>query len=226
MTAMSVARGCNMVQPHQKLLLVTLGPPQTTDTRPRLAMEARADAYVWTMEGKAGAVLRIHYPELLPSVINRGMVFGRFGPDQKTQLVTALQAEDLIVGMCGDEANDCGALKAAHVGVSLSEFYSILGKNQFLYTDLVLTTLLALSLGRASPGPILTKQSPLVSLVAMTNYVVVTLMTQAVFVTVLLLCPWKWLADFIEIEVMNIVQQERSLSIAYTGLTSHVGYSC
>lgn len=50
-----------------------------------------------------------------------GMVFGRFGPDQKTQLVTALQAEGLIVGMCGDGANDCGALKAAHVGVSLSE---------------------------------------------------------------------------------------------------------
>ncbi|OWR45405.1 putative cation-transporting ATPase 13A3 [Danaus plexippus plexippus] len=357
MTAMSVARGCNMVQPHQKLLLVTLGPQQTTDTRPPLAMEVvgegcppklSIDAYIWALEGKTWTVIRTHYPELLPSVINKGMVFGRFGPDQKTQLVTALQAEGLIVGMCGDGANDCGALKAAHVGVSLSEadasvaapftsqeqnircvkllalegrcalstsfaifkymalysliqffsililynFYSILGNNQFLYIDLVLTTLLALSLGRASPGPILTKQSPPVSLVAMTSilpliiqvvvvliiqlasiyllqsqiwftpveggpdveqvlcwentvifiitsfqylimacvyakgwpfrqpfcanyYMVVTLMTQAVFVTVLLLCPWKSLADFMEIEVMNFVQQEQNIFRVY-----------
>jgi magnesium-transporting ATPase (P-type) len=50
-----------------------------------------------------------------------GIVFGRFGPDQKTQLITALQGEDRVVGMCGDGANDCGALKAAHVGISLSE---------------------------------------------------------------------------------------------------------
>lgn len=50
-----------------------------------------------------------------------GMVFGRFGPDQKTQLICALQGEGLIVGMCGDGANDCGALKAAQVGISLSE---------------------------------------------------------------------------------------------------------
>lgn len=48
------------------------------------------------------------------------MIFGRFGPDQKTQLVTALQGAGLVVGMCGDGANDCGALRAAHAGVSLA----------------------------------------------------------------------------------------------------------
>ena len=31
------------------------------------------------------------------------------------------QGMDYIVSMCGDGANDCGALKAAHVGISLSE---------------------------------------------------------------------------------------------------------
>lgn len=55
------------------------------------------------------------------NVFYPGMIFGRFGPDQKTQLICAIQDAGFIVGMCGDGANDCGALKAAHVGISLSE---------------------------------------------------------------------------------------------------------
>merc|ERR1719478_383127 len=42
-------------------------------------------------------------------------------PDQKVALVQLLQQEGLIVGMCGDGGNDCGALRAAHVGIALSE---------------------------------------------------------------------------------------------------------
>ncbi|CAG9785123.1 unnamed protein product [Diatraea saccharalis] len=357
MTAMSVARGCFMVQPHQKLVLITVGHQQTDDSRPPLSMEVvgegcppkmSMDVCVLALEGKTWTVIRNHYPELLPVVLSKGMVFGRFGPDQKTQLITALQGEGLIVGMCGDGANDCGALKAAHVGISLSEadasvaapftsrvqnircvkllalegrcalstsfaifkymalysliqffsililynFYSILGNNQFLYIDLVLTTLLALSLGRASPGPILTKQSPPVSLVALSSilplimqvtlvllmqlapiyllytqqwfspvvggpdveqvlcwentvifivsafqylimacvyakgwpfrqpfcanyYMVITLLTQAVFVTLLLLCPWSWLSNLMEVTPMDTSQVEQSMFRVY-----------
>jgi len=43
-------------------------------------------------------------------------------PDEKASMITMLQKDkENIVGMCGDGANDCGALKAANVGVSLSE---------------------------------------------------------------------------------------------------------
>ena len=42
-------------------------------------------------------------------------------PDQKAQLIEEYQNIDYIVSMCGDGANDCGALKTAAVGISLSE---------------------------------------------------------------------------------------------------------
>lgn len=50
-------------------------------------------------------------------------VYARMLPDQKALMITHLQSlwDGTIVGMCGDGANDCGALKAADVGISLSE---------------------------------------------------------------------------------------------------------
>ena len=48
-------------------------------------------------------------------------MFARMRPDMKQQLVEILQDLGYFVAMCGDGANDCGALKAAHAGISLSE---------------------------------------------------------------------------------------------------------
>lgn len=48
-------------------------------------------------------------------------VFARMSPDEKHELVERLQSIGYTVGFCGDGANDCGALKAADVGISLSE---------------------------------------------------------------------------------------------------------
>lgn len=48
-------------------------------------------------------------------------IFARMSPDEKHELVNQLQKIDYTVGFIGDGANDCGALKAANVGVSLSE---------------------------------------------------------------------------------------------------------
>ncbi|PMB68038.1 putative cation-transporting ATPase [Beauveria bassiana] len=50
-----------------------------------------------------------------------GGVFARMSPDEKHELVEKLQSIDYTCGFCGDGANDCGALKAADVGISLSE---------------------------------------------------------------------------------------------------------
>ena len=54
-------------------------------------------------------------------ILRHCSVYARCSPDNKTQLVQSLQKEGFQVLMCGDGANDCGALKAADVGVSLSQ---------------------------------------------------------------------------------------------------------
>lgn len=48
-------------------------------------------------------------------------VYSRMSPDEKHELVEQLQKLDYTVSFCGDGANDCGALKGADVGISLSE---------------------------------------------------------------------------------------------------------
>lgn len=73
------------------------------------------------ISGKDFAVVKNYFPEWLKILAVKGAVFSRMGPDQKTDLIEELQAIDYHVCMCGDGANDCGALKLAHVGLSLSE---------------------------------------------------------------------------------------------------------
>jgi len=51
-------------------------------------------------------------------ILMRCNVFARMPPDQKMHLIEAYAEMKYIVGMCGDGANDCGALKAAHVCIS------------------------------------------------------------------------------------------------------------
>ncbi|KRT80005.1 hydrolase, partial [Oryctes borbonicus] len=77
--------------------------------------------YRFAVTGKAWSAVRDHYPELVPRLVTRGSVFARMSPDQKQQLIQELQNLGYYVGMCGDGANDCGALKAAHTGISLSD---------------------------------------------------------------------------------------------------------
>lgn len=59
--------------------------------------------------------------EVMHRMLVRGKVFARMSPDEKHELVEKLQSIDYCCGFCGDGANDCGALKAADVGISLSE---------------------------------------------------------------------------------------------------------
>lgn len=54
-------------------------------------------------------------------ILLKCLVFARMSPDQKMRLIEEYQNIGKYTCMCGDGANDIAALKAAHVGVSLSE---------------------------------------------------------------------------------------------------------
>lgn len=71
------------------------------------------DAFRWIVDYASEQVLR--------QMLVVGQVYARMSPDMKHELVSKLQTLDYTTGFCGDGANDCGALKAADVGISLSE---------------------------------------------------------------------------------------------------------
>ncbi|XP_075412341.1 polyamine-transporting ATPase 13A3 isoform X2 [Tenrec ecaudatus] len=150
LTAVSVARDCGMILPQDKVIIAEGLPPKDgkvakinwhyadaltqcsnssaidSEAIPiKLAHDSLEDLqvtrYHFAMDGKSFSVILEHFQDLVPKLMLHGTVFARMAPDQKTQLVEALQNVDYYVGMCGDGANDCGALKRAHGGISLSE---------------------------------------------------------------------------------------------------------
>eukprot|EP00064_Thunnus_orientalis_P013623 superscaffoldBa00002249_g13662 len=138
LTAVNVAKSCGMVGSDEKVIFVN-ATPHTAQSMPSLrfslgdggtqnsievitqGLYQGGFGYHLAINGKSFAALCDHFPEYLPKVLMRATVFARMAPDQKTQLVKELQKLNYRVGMCGDGANDCGALRAADVGVSLSE---------------------------------------------------------------------------------------------------------
>lgn len=82
------------------------------------------DVFRWMLEYAAlETVQRVCYIRLIADLqmLVKGVIFARMSPDEKAELIERLQALGYTVAFCGDGANDCGALKAADVGVSLSE---------------------------------------------------------------------------------------------------------
>ncbi|XP_063144151.1 polyamine-transporting ATPase 13A2 isoform X8 [Rattus norvegicus] len=142
-TAVTVAKACGMVGTQEHLAIIHATHPEQGQpaaleflpTEPSAAMNGAKDPVQATdypvepesqsrhlaLSGSTFAVLQKHFPKLLPKVLVQATVFARMAPEQKTQLVCELQRLQYCVGMCGDGANDCGALKAADVGISLSQ---------------------------------------------------------------------------------------------------------
>uniref|UniRef100_A0A672FXH6 ATPase 13A3 n=1 Tax=Salarias fasciatus TaxID=181472 RepID=A0A672FXH6_SALFA len=122
LTAISVARDCGMIPPHDTVIIADALPPHDGHAAKitwRYADKPSNDVchidepktqelYHFAMNGKSFAVITEHFPDMLQKLVLHGTVFARMAPDQKTQLIEALQGVDYFVGMCGDGANDCG----------------------------------------------------------------------------------------------------------------------
>ncbi|XP_077343613.1 putative cation-transporting ATPase 13A5 [Lithobates pipiens] len=92
----------------------------TTTTESICGFHSSAGKYHYAMSGKTYDVMKQHFPSLVPDILLNATIFGRMTPKQKTTIIEDLQEINYYVCMCGDGANDCGALKIAHAGISLS----------------------------------------------------------------------------------------------------------
>ncbi|XP_076292849.1 polyamine-transporting ATPase 13A3 [Lasioglossum baleicum] len=145
-TAVSVAKECGILSPQETVIDVTVVmkenkmqpeiyfnaqefPPKLNPRDKKLRITELRDIeqsvsssnYRFALSGQSWQLLREHYPDIVPRICVRGAIFARMTSDQKQQLVLELMQLGYYVAMCGDGANDCGALRAAHAGVSLSE---------------------------------------------------------------------------------------------------------
>ncbi|WWC88708.1 uncharacterized protein L201_003621 [Kwoniella dendrophila CBS 6074] len=150
-TAISVARECGLVSHSASVYIPTFIPGTGTSEGAQLDWSSvdderhKLDEYTLkpvvtqmgvTLDGQdpeshdyqlalTGDVFKwmLEYAEFetMERMLVKGVIFARMSPDEKAELVERLQALGYTVAFCGDGANDCGALKAADVGVSLSE---------------------------------------------------------------------------------------------------------
>jgi magnesium-transporting ATPase (P-type) len=73
------------------------------------------------LTGDVWQYLLNHDPKSALNYAKRTQVFGRCTPNDKVSIVTTFVEIGEITLMCGDGGNDCGALKAAHIGIALSD---------------------------------------------------------------------------------------------------------
>jgi predicted P-type ATPase len=131
LTGIRVARECNLIKCEKVLVAMNIdeeggviwvdesdnviSPPSLENKKPRgLDYNLAMTGSVWEH------ILNKDHSYAL-ELLDHVRVFGRCTPGDKVSLISAMNQKGYITSMCGDGGNDCGALKAAHVGIALSD---------------------------------------------------------------------------------------------------------
>ncbi|KXN74245.1 HAD-like protein, partial [Conidiobolus coronatus NRRL 28638] len=132
LTGVYIARACHMSKPGSTVYLGDISSsikggvswinvdqpdvnPLTTEDIQRLVNTSNIELAI---TGKA--FNRLSGQEVIRSLLLHTRVFARMTPQDKVDCIQ-YHMERGITAMCGDGGNDCGALRAAHVGLALSE---------------------------------------------------------------------------------------------------------
>ena len=131
LTGVCIARASGMIKKHKKVILgqkvsdlemewVDFDTDAIED-KPSIDVLEMPDSTVdIALTGDAWALLLQNDPKYAITLSKHVRVFGRCKPGDKVSVVAVFVANGYRTLMCGDGQNDCGSLKTAHVGVSLS----------------------------------------------------------------------------------------------------------
>lgn len=129
-TGIHIARQSGILEPERKVLLGVLNKSggvvwrdenETEMEDPSVDKSARDRAIELSMSGEAWQVLLSTDKKYATSLAPFIRVFGRCSPRDKVSVVDTFTALGFTTMMSGDGGNDCGALRAAHIGLALSE---------------------------------------------------------------------------------------------------------
>ncbi|KAI8099031.1 uncharacterized protein BX664DRAFT_320215 [Halteromyces radiatus] len=131
LTGIFIARQCGMIVSHHRVILGDLvagnmvwhdvDSGEYVDVDDALASDPREDHEKQVELALTGRAFEwLCAQRTMRRYLLHTRVFARMTPGDKVQCVQ-LHMEKGVTAMCGDGGNDCGALRAAHVGLALSE---------------------------------------------------------------------------------------------------------